>query len=540
MANNRIAPNVSVSEDDSFSITTSQSNTEVAVVASLNWGPVLAPELVNSENEFVNIFSKSTVTNYLDFLCITDFLSYAGSLWVNRVVSSSAINAGTAAGVLVKNADHYDTISFTGSSNIFVAKYPGVLGNALSVAFTDATGFNAVDTAAQPVWTYHSLFAFAPDANHFHIVVLDSTGEISGVPGTILEKFENVSTVSSDKNFDGSTAYVLNILRNTSEWIWLGKLALLTGHSNGTALSGGLDGSAPASGDYEAGWDMFADKSTYDIRLAFPAGASTTVAAYMIANVCELRADCVGCVGPAMTDVVNVTNMATALTNVAATKTTLGDTSFAFFDSNWKLYYDRYLDRNIWTPCSSSTAGLMAAVDIKANPWNSPAGYDNGNIKNCIALAQKWTDAYQDELYKISSNPIVRIRGVGNLLMGDRTMQIKPSAFREIGIRRLFIFLEKEIGETAKSFLFKQDDAITQATFVNVVEPLLDFVKGQRGLIDYNVVCNSSNNTPDTEAAQKLIADIYIQPTHSINYVLLNFVAINSVVQFTTSVVRPS
>jgi phage tail sheath protein FI len=203
-------------------------------------------------------------------------------------------------------------------------------------------------------------------------------------------------------------------------------------------------------------------------------------------------------------------------------------------DSGWKYQYDRYNNVYRWIPLNADIAGLCAYTDSVADPWYSPGGFNRGKIKNVVKLAWNPTLSERDTLYKNGVNPVIFMRGEGVVLLGDKTMQAKPSAFDRINVRRLFITLEKAISRSARYSLFEFNDAFTRAQFVAMIEPYLRTIKGRRGIIDFKVICDETNNTPDIIDRNAFVGDIYIKPARSINFIQLNFVAVRSGVEFST------
>jgi phage tail sheath protein FI len=246
----------------------------------------------------------------------------------------------------------------------------------------------------------------------------------------------------------------------------------------------------------------------------------------------ETRKDAMAYFSPLYGDVVGIAE-STAVDNVIATRNAINSvSSYAVMDSGYKYQYDAYNDKYRWVPLNADMAGLAAYTDNVADPWYSPAGFTRGQVKNVIQLALNPSKTSRDKLYKSSINPVVSFVGEGVLLYGDRTQQAKPSAFQKINIRRLFIVLEKSIAVAAKYQLFEFNDSFTRAQFVNMVEPFLREVKGRRGVLDYSVVCDETNNTPEVIDRSEFVADIYIKPAYSINFIQLNFVAVRSGVEF--------
>ena len=289
------------------------------------------------------------------------------------------------------------------------------------------------------------------------------------------------------------------------------------------------------SGNIETGWDLFADADSQDIGLLVTGpsivdSADATLANYIINNIAEARKDCVAFVSPSSNSVVN--HIGSEVDNVLADRNALPSTSYAFMDSSWKYMYDKYNDVYRWVPLNGDTAGLAARTDTTNDPWFSPAGFTRGNIKNVVKLAWNPKQLDRDDLYSKGVNPVVSFPAQGVVLYGDKTLLSRPSAFDRINVRRLFIALEKTIARYAKSQLFEFNDEYTRAAFRNVVEPFLRDVKARRGVTDFLVVCDETNNTPNVIDQNQFVGDIYVKPNRSINYIQLNFVAVRSGVSF--------
>ena len=302
-------------------------------------------------------------------------------------------------------------------------------------------------------------------------------------------------------------------------------------------LQGGTDGNATAPGPFQLGYDLFNNPEEVDISLVICGPHGGTVSRYVIDNLAEDRKDCVAFLSPESTDCVNVANIETALTNVKNYRTTTDgingkSSSYAVMDSGWKYQYDKFNDVYRWVPLSADIAGLCVNTDNVRDPWFSPAGLNRGQVKNVVKLAWNPRRAHRDELYKNGINPVVTLPGQGTVLFGDKTLQSKPSAFDRINVRRLFIVLEKAIATAAKYTLFEFNDEFTRAQFRNLVEPFLRDVQGRRGIYDFRVVCDATNNTPDVIDRNEFVGDIYIKPARSINFITLNFVAARTGVDF--------
>lgn len=534
----QVSPSVVVKETDLTSILPRVSVSNAGTVGQFAWGPINEIVGIDTEDELVNHFWKPTNTVYLDFMVSAAFLAYASNLKVVRVADeATALNATASAsaggaGLLVKNTVHYTSISFGSSTNLWLAKYAGTLGNNIGVAWADTDGYDVTDSAGDYTWPWRDLFTSAPTANEFHVVVYDATGEITGEENIVLETFPFVSTVSTDIYFDGTSAYFLNRINNGSEWLWVGKPSLLTGSSDGVTLSGGNNGTAITDGQREDGWELFLNVEEVDVSLLFAGGAGATTSQFVIQDVAEVRKDCIAFVSPLEADCVNLFDTDTIVSNVIDTRTGYGSSSYAVMDSTWKYTYDRYNDVRRWIPLNGDIAGLCARTDNTNDPWWSPAGFNRGNIKNVIKFSYSQPLSVRNTLYQAGINPCVIFPVDGAVLLGDKTLLSRPSAFSRINVRRLFIILEKAISTASKYFLFEFNDDFTRQRFVNQVQPYLDNVQGRRGLIKSKVICDTSNNTADVINSNEFVASIWVLPNQSINYITLDFVAVSQGVSF--------
>ena len=556
----QLSPGVLVTEKDLTSIIPAVATSTGGFVGAFAWGPVLQPTLVSSENELVAQFGKPTSGTFASFFSAANFLSYANSLYVVRTVGTGALNAGdSGTGVLVKNeADYDDGVS---GSNKFVAKYPGVLGNALSVSIADADSYDA--------WAFKDYFDSAPGTSTYadnnggsndelHIVVVDKTGLITGTPGTILEKFAFVSKGNDARKDDGTANYYRAAINSTSKYVWntahpasgtnwgtsvvgtefdsLAGTDDLTDVATGKPLTGGAAGSAPADAAVEAGWDLLSNPESLDISLMFAGAASPALAKYVV-DAAETRKDAVAFVSPATSSggVITGATADSILTDTIAFRTDASfnvNSSYGVLDSGWKYQYDRYNDVYRWVPLNGDIAGLCARTDLTNDAWWSPGGLNRGQIKNVVKLSFTPNQAQRDQLYKSGINPVVSFPGQGTVLYGDKTLLAKPSAFDRINVRRLFIVLEKAIATAAKFQLFEFNDSFTRAQFRSMVEPFLRNVQGRRGVTDFRVVCDERNNTGDVIDRNEFVADIFVKPNRSINFITLNFVAARSGISF--------
>lgn len=422
------------------------------------------------------------------------------------------------------------------------------------------TGSTKVQSAAVARrWEYHNQFDAAPGTSTYatraggsgdelHIAIVDEDGEVTGIRGQVVERFANVSRARDAKSDDGATIYYKEVINQRSNWLWwashvdnmtsAGGLATSTFANSDnlpttTSMSGGSAGSTPTAAQIIAGYDYFKSAEDVDVSLILGADNEATVLVHIINNICESRKDCIVCLSPEAADVVNNSSYAgKEAEDIVAFRNTLPSSSYAVMDGAWKYQYDKYNDVYRYVPMNGDTAGLMVRTDTTRDPWFSPAGFNRGNVKNVVKLSFNPKKAERDVLYKAGVNPVVTFPGQGTVLFGDKTLLAKPSAFDRINVRRLFIVLEKAISTASKFTLFEFNDAFTRSQFRNLVEPFLRDVQGRRGIFDFRVVCDETNNTGEVIDRNEFIGDIYIKPARSINFIQLNFVAVRTGVDF--------
>jgi len=410
---------------------------------------------------------------------------------------------------------------------------------------------------SQPPTTTDDVSNAGGSLDELHIVVLDEDGGITGTAGTILETFEGLSQASDGKNSQGGTNYYVDVLYNESKYIyWMDHETTLANAgsakkgqtfdaegANGftvfaNSLASGTDDYTITNAEYALGFDKFADAETVDIALLLggpshtAADATGATKATKVIDIATSRKDCVAFISPAREDVVNVSDPISQTVNVKGFADSLSSSSYAVIDSGYKYQYDKYNDVYRHVPLNGDIAGLCARTDNVADPWFSPGGFNRGQIRGAVKLAFNPNQTQRDELYKARVNPVVTFPGQGTVLFGDKTAQAKPSAFDRINVRRLFIVLEKAIATAAKFQLFEFNDEFTRAGFRNLVEPFLRDVQGRRGITDFLVVCDSTNNTGEVIDRNEFRADIFIKPARSINFITLNFVATRTGVAF--------
>ena len=569
----QVSPGINISEQDLTTVVPNVATTIGAMAGGFQWGPVLERTQIGTENDLVDIFGKPNADTFTWFWTAANYLAYGNNLWVVRNVGANALNAvvgdddaGTA--VLAKNKDHYDGITFT--DQLFVAKYPGALGNSLKVQAIDSDGWADSAVNADFIANFDGPPGTSPDVanangspsfvanDEMHVLVTDEGGLWTGTPGYVLEKHAFVSKASDAKKFDGSSNYVVNVMRNESKYAYVGNVLQFTILSTGTekvagsvktggafltfnsatasesvlggSMTAGVDDNTMTPALLQAGFTLYQTPEVVDITLLLGGASDTVTGKWIVDNIAVARKDCMAFVSPASTSVVN--NSGSEVADLTTDKTALGSSNYAVMDSAWKYQYDRYRDTFMYVPMNGDIAGLCARTDYSHDSWWSPAGLNRGSIKNIVKLSWEATKANRDTMYPLSINPIITQTGAGVVLWGDKTMQTVPSAFDRINVRRLFIVLEKAIAVAAKAMLFEFNDEFTRAQFVNMVAPFLREVQGRRGITDFKVVCDSSNNTGQIIDTNQFVGDIFIKPARSINYIQLNFIAARSDVSF--------
>ena len=413
-------------------------------------------------------------------------------------------------------------------------------------------------SAVRRRWRYYDLVDVAPGTSTYtstrsgsgdelHIVVIDEDGGITGNAGEVLEVYSNVSKASDAKTSQGDSNYYVDVIYNKSQYIyWMDHVA--TGSNWGSTATGttftalslpftrslisGADGSAATNAELKTAYEKYADGDTVDVNLII-AGAGDATHIDNLITIAENRKDAVVFASPERSDVVNVTNSTTQTSNVKGFFDGIRSSSYIVFDSGYKYTYDKYNDLFRYVPLNGDTAGLAARTDLIADSWFSPAGFNRGVLRGVVKLAYNPNKTQRDELYRARVNPVVTMPGQGTILFGDKTGLSTPSAFDRINVRRLFITLEKAISTASKFQLFEFNDEFTRAQFRNIVEPFLRDVQGRRGITDFSVVCDETNNSPDLVVDRnEFRADIFVKPNRSINFITLQFVATRSGVAF--------
>ena len=471
------------------------------------------------------------------------------------------------------------TKRLTGTETLYDADGTTILGVCESLLSNDVYGELEYETgrkwsslAPQP-GTSFGVAEAGGRYDEFHIAIIDTDGSYSGTKKQVLETLTFVSKASDAKSAEGDTLYWKTVVSNNSSYVYAGDQTFVisseelnyddgstgTGVSIGSPrldavfrlfqfgtddesvksskLSGGKDynWSGNASGVADAivkGYDLVEDREIFgDIDFLVP-GKITAAAAVRLIAIAEKRRDCIVVVSPLRGDVINSNTSTKKTDDIIDFFKTLPSTSYAIYDSGYKYIYDKYNDVYRYVPCAADVAGLCFSTTINSETWFSPAGYNRGQVRNATKLAYSPKQAERDRLYTNRVNPIVAFPGQGIVLFGDKTALASPSAFDRINVRRLFIELEKNIAQFSKYQLFELNDELTRSGFRSAIEPYLRGIQGRRGIYDFLVVCDTSNNTGDVIDRNELVAEIYIKPARSINFITISFIATRTGVSF--------
>ena len=566
---NLISPGIAINEIDLTSSVQPESSTIGAIVGDFRWGPVEEITLVSSETELAAQFGKPDENNFKDYYVAASFLNYSNALkvyrgqgdadsqLVNAVSGVATLSPGYAVGqsaspTLIKNKQDFDAKDqgTTLGAAPFYARYAGALGNSLRVvvAKKDAFDRDSGTFDAANSFTAESLFDSSPNRGaiagqnspHLHVAVLDGTGDITGTTNTVLEKFQYLGLSATGQNSEGVSSYLFDRINNESNWIFANDNASSVLQDSPTVhklftLGGGVDESPSSftatekATAYDTAFGNNKDTESIGLLISTDMTASN---ANKVIELAEKRKDCVAFVSPEVNATANVGTTAAQLTNVKSFAKDVKNSSFGVLDSTSVYVYDKHNDRFRYIPANGHIAGLCARTEQNLDAWISPAGFSKGQLTGVTKLAFNPNQAQRDELYKHHANPIVSFPGQGTVLFGDKTLKRDPSAFDRINVRRLMNTLQTSVEAAAKTQLFEFNDEFTRAQFRNLVEPFLRDVKGRRGITDFLVVCDESNNTAEVIDGNRFVADIFIKPNRSINFITLNFVATRTGVEF--------
>ena len=564
----QLSPGVSISEVDLTTIVPSVSTTAGAYAGYFRWGPVNKITLISDEIILAQRFGTPDSNSAVSFFTAANFLSYGNNLNIVRTVGQSANNASVASTInlQIKNTDSFQyTFLNQNNSNIYgpvIARYPGAMGNSLQVSIVDSNNYSG--------WAYSGYFSSAPSTSVFastaggandeiHMIVIDAGGAFTGTKGTVLETFPFMSK-ASDAALNGKSNFWKQVIFDQSRYVYAmdpPNYATTNASWNRSALNNSFvnlptpytvqfvigNDDLGTTANTVSGYAEFQNKETVNVDLVLTGDSNVTVQQYVIDNITGVdinpavgsRRDCVAFISPPITAVVN--NPGGEMNLISTWLTSLSrSSSYAVADSGWKYQFDRYNNVYRWIPLNGDVGGLCVYTDSIRDPWFSPAGLNRGSIKNSIKLSWNPNKTYRDTLYSLGVNPVISLPGSGTVLFGDKTLQSKPSAFDRINVRRLFIALEKAIAKAAQYSMFEFNDEFTRAQFVSIINPFLRDIQGRRGITDFKVVCDTTNNTPQIVDSNQFVGDIYVKPARSINFIQLNFVAVATGVNFATVV----
>ena len=547
---------------------------------------------INQYSRSIDMFSNTSVGGVATDYKLAQLSNAAISINVNSSVANVVLTwvepgigggnltyaeAKTAANTILQSLSVGDYIELgnttVGTQTLKIKSLPLITSeDASSLAYFDITFEDTWNRASNfsantitRKWEFYNTVASVPGTSRYlsdrglttvdqvSAVVVDEDGMFSGTPGTVLEVYENLSRATDAIGEDGTTTFYKTVINDNSRYVWAtndrsdattNTAVLLTNSTTSLPFSesfiGGRDGITESTATVAAlanAYDLFADASSVDVSLIM-AGKATgqsngaQLANYLIDNIADVRKDCVVFISPDKNDVVGANTEGSQASNIVTFRQNVRNSSYAFIDSGYKYQYDKYNDVYRYVPLNGDIAGLTARSDDLRDPWFSPAGYNRGQIKNLVKLAYSPNKTDRDLLYKNDVNPVITQPGQGTVLFGDKTALGRPSAFDRINVRRLFIVLEKTIATAANQMLFEFNDEFTRAQFLNLIEPFLRDVQGRRGITDFRVVCDETNNTPEVIDTNRFVGDIYIKPAKSINFIQLNFVAVRSGVEF--------
>ena len=474
------------------------------------------------------------------------------------VAATTSINVGSILHISGDTTGALYKVVSIASLELTIARYPTQVAAGI-VATSISSGANV-----NVYWEWFDEFDGAPGTSQYatdhggsldemHIVVTDAGGGITGVKDTVLERYDAVSKAGDAKTDEGGQNYYVDVLYDNSEYIyWIdhpaggsnwGSNASGVTFTAATAivdtqrLSTGADGNAITNGERLLSYDKFKDADSVDVNLLIEgpptiSGAADVVLANHLTDIVNGRKDCLAFLSPEKAAVVNKAAGAQQADAVEAWGATIANSSYVVMDSGWFKIYDKYNDVFRWIPLNSATAGTCAATDILEDPWWSPGGLTRGQIRSSIELAFNPSQTQRDGLYRNRVNPIVTFPGEGTVLWGDKTGLSSQGAFSRINVRRLFITIEEACKVAARSILFEFNDDFTRENFKSMVNPYLRDIQARRGITDFLVVCDATNNTPQVVDANEFRADVYVKPARSINFITLTFIATRSGVAF--------
>ena len=522
------SPGVSYSERDLSTYVSANAVTTGACVGEFEWGPAYDSansriNIVTSEAKLIQFFGYPNDKNYKDWFTARNFLNYSSSLKLIRIVGTDSKNASDSVDtkLSINNESVYEfyQTEVNDSGAKIMARYPGTEGNKIRVCILNKKGYDEQKEAMQEP---DSDVTENPITSYITTVMRDDDIAVGVWYKGAIKEYGVYSIIDGSTDITGYENYVFKYFQNNSNYIYLIKknFNLDEAINIDVTLTGGTSEEVTLA-NYMQAWDIIKGIENEDISLLMQGGATQEIGQYII-DIAETRKDCVACVSPMISECVNVLDPTTSITT--GTGSYYSNSSYAFMDGNYKYQYDSYNDVYRWMPLNGDIAGIMAATDADENPWISPGGKA---IKDCIKLAFYPTKAERDVLFSYNVNPVTSIKEEGIVLWGDWT-RVNNTSFNFIGVRRCFLYLEKNIMSYAQKILWKQNDEITETTFVETVDPFLTLVQGGRGIQEFKVFTGSDVTTKEESDKGIFKAKIAVKPVRSIRYVYLEFVSVRS------------
>jgi len=542
----QVSPGIVLRERDlTNSVAVASAANTAAIVGAFEKGPVGVITSISTEKQLLDTFGKPNNNNFEDWYVAATFLSYGGQLQVVRVADTALKNAVTEYDTQNPNAPLITSFSDfeaqKGTTTFkFAARTAGTWGSSLKVSTVDGS----VTSLAYSTATYHgsakwsSLAPRPADADTCHVAVIDEGGAITGTPGTLLETFLFASRSTTAVNSEGESNFYPNVVNRKSRYVYADEL--VSAGDQDLSLDGGADSYQASTANLETALAKFDDVENINIDFILAGGSvtygatpgdATKTKALKAISVAANRKDCIAFVSP-YRSFVSLSDPSAQKDAILSFFSSLTSSSYAVFDSGYKYIYDRYNDVYRYIPCCGDVAGLCLQTSLTLEDWFSPAGLQRGNLRNAIKLEYTPSKTERDELYQNRINPITSFPGQGIVLFGDKTALGTPSAFDRINVRRLFLALERRVQSVAKTVLFELNDETTRGAFFATVNAYMEEVKAKRGVTDFLVVCDDTNNTPDVIDRNEFVAEIYVKPARSINYITITFVATKTGVSF--------
>ena len=502
-----------------FRLTNSvNANTEIVLITDVEGNDVVVTR--GALGTTAALIVTSTITATLLTFAATGTTTTLSTAY--PVVTVAGVTAPT-----IKSFNNYES-NYSTYAWKFAARTAGAWGNGLKVVTIDGgvADYDNENIYGSVKWT--TVAGDPGGSNDLHVAVLDSDNNI-------LETFLYVSRLANARDDQGASKYYVDVIGAKSSTIYAGTVVPSAGNSTST-LTAGVDAYTTNVSTIATAFDLFADTEEIEIDFVLAGGSLTSEAdqvtkAQKVIDIASSRKDCVAFVSPHKA-FVSLSSPTAQRDDIIGFFNSIGSSSYAMLDSGYKYIYDKYNDTYRYIPCCADVAGLCVQVSTTAEDWVSPAGLNRGNIRNAVKLAYVPSKTDRDKLYQKRINPITSFPGQGIVLFGDKTALGTPSAFDRINVRRLFLSMERKIGQLARTVLFELNDSSTRSSFSSSANSFLAEIQSKRGVTDYLVVCDESNNTADVIDRNEFVAEIFVKPTRSINYITITFVATRSGVSF--------